>query len=164
MTTSRASDMTDLVIKEVTHLIEPVIDDMQFELVDIQYLSEHSRWVLKIYVDKEDGITLDDCARASREIGDLLDVKDIIQNEYVLEVSSPGLNRPLKREKEFKRAVGKKVKVKMITPVKGRRNFTGYLRSFQDGILYIEVDDNLIPLAWKEVGKANLVYEFVPGK
>ena len=74
---------------------------MDVELVDIEYLSEHGRWVLRIYVDQEGGITLDGCARVSREIGDLIDVKDILQHEYVLEVSSPGLNRPLKKEKDF---------------------------------------------------------------
>jgi ribosome maturation factor RimP len=151
----------DLVIKEVTLLIEPVLEEMDVELVDIEYLSEHGRWVLRIYVDQEGGITLDGCARVSREIGDLIDVKDILQYEYVLEISSPGLNRPLKKEKDFLRSVGNKIKVRMVAPVQGRRNFTGYLRDYSDGMLYIDVKNDLVPLPRVDVEKANLVYEFM---
>ena len=150
----------DLVIKEVTLLIEPVLEEMDVELVDMEYLSEHGRWVLRIYVDQEGGINLDGCARVSREIGDLIDVKEIIQHEYVLEVSSPGLNRPLKKEKDFLRSVGNKVKVRMVAPVEGRRNFTGYLRDYRDGMLFVDVKDILVSLPRTDVEKANLVYEF----
>jgi ribosome maturation factor RimP len=152
--------LADLVIREVNRIIEPVLGKMGFELVDIEYLSEHGRWVLRIYVDGDDGITLDDCARVSNEIGDLIDVNDILEHEYVLEVSSPGLNRPLKKEKDFLKAVGKKVKVKMIKPVKEKRNFVGYLKAFRNGILYVEVRNKLISLPVQDVKKANLVYEF----
>ena len=79
---------------KITKLVEPVLEDMGFELVDVEYLSRHGRWVLVLYIDKEGGVTLDDCARVSGEVGDLIDVKDIIDHEYVLEVSSPGLDRP----------------------------------------------------------------------
>ena len=152
--------LVDLVVRDVNRLIEPILNEMGFELVDIEYLSEHGRWVLRIYVDSEDGITLDDCARVSNEIGDLIDVNDIFEHEYVLEVSSPGLNRPLKKEKDFLKAIGKKIKVQMINPVKERRNFTGYLKAFQDGMLYIEVRNELISLPLRDVKKANLVYDF----
>ena len=149
-----------MVIRDVNRIIEPVLDEMGFELVDIEYLSEHGRWVLRIYVDGEDGITLDDCARVSNEIGDLIDVNDIFEHEYVLEVSSPGLNRPLKKEKDFQRAVGKKIKVKMLNPVKDRKNFTGVLKAYKHGILYIEMTNKLVLLPWQDVKKASLVYEF----
>ena len=154
------SDKADFDIKKVIQFVEPVLDEMGFELVDIEYLSEHGRWVLRIYADKEGGITLDDCAFVSRQIGVLIDVKDIIPHEYVLEVSSPGLNRPLKKEKDFLLAVGKKVKIKTIAPINGRRRFTGYLKKFHESSLYLEVDNNLIALPWQDVEKANLVYEF----
>jgi ribosome maturation factor RimP len=87
-------------------------------------------------------------------------VKDILQHEYVLEVSSPGLNRPLKKEKDFIKSIGNKIKIKMVEPVRGRRNFTGYLRDYKEGMLYIDVKNDLVPLPWAEVEKANLVYEF----
>ncbi|MCP4665749.1 MAG: ribosome maturation factor RimP [Deltaproteobacteria bacterium] len=149
--------------RKVERLIEPILDDMDYELVDIETLSERGRWILRIYVDKEGGMTLDDCARVSREIGDLIDVKDIFQHKYVLEVSSPGLNRPLKRERDFLWALGKKVKVKMVNPVKGRRNFVGYLRDLREGTLHLEVDKTLVFLSRKDVKKANLVFEFENG-
>ena len=154
------SEMTSPVIKEVTALIEPILDEMEIELVDIEYLSEQGRWILRIYVDESGGITLDDCARVSREIGDLIEVKDIFDQGYVLEVSSPGLNRRLKKEKDFERAVGKNIKIRMATPLEGQQNFRGSLQSFQDGILCLSVKDDLILLPCGDVEKANLVYDF----
>ena len=154
------SKSVDLIIGQVTRLIEPILDEMDFELVDTEYVSERGRWVLRIYVDQEGGITLDDCGRVSREIGDLIDVEEIFQHAYVLEVSSPGLNRPLKKEKDFLSVVDKKVKIKMVVPVQGRRNFTGYLRAFRDGKLFLELNNNQVSLSRQDVEKANLVYEY----
>ena len=154
------SKAANFVIREVSRLIEPVLDEMDFELVDVEYLSERGRWVLRIYVDREGGITVNDCAQVSREIGALIDVKDIFQHDYVLEVSSPGLNRSLKREKDFLRALGKKIKIKMRTPVEGRKIFTGYLRGFRDGTLALDVAGSMFSLSLKDVEKANMVYEF----
>jgi len=148
------------IAEQVANLVGPALEDMDFELVDVEYLSRHGKWVLRLYIDKEGGVTLDDCARVSREFGDLIDVKDIVIHKYVLEVSSPGLDRPLKKEKDLERAVGKKIKVKTVGPVKGRRNYTGYLRNFQKGILFMELESGPVELPWKEVDKANLVYEF----
>jgi len=153
-------EMTSPVMKEVSALIEPVLDEMEIELVDIAYLSEQGRWILRIYVDKSGGITLGDCTRVNREIGDLIEVKDIFHQEYVLEVSSPGLNRRLKKEKDFERAVGENIKIRMVTPFEGQRNFRGSLQSFQDGILCLSVKDDLILLPYRDVEKANLVYNF----
>ena len=149
-----------IVTKQVADLVEPILGEMGFELVDVQYLPKHGRWVLRLYIDTEGGVTIDDCARVSREIGDLIDVKDVIMHEYILEVSSPGLNRPLKKEADFIWARGKRVKVRMVKPVNGRRNFTGYLKNFEDGTLYVEAEGSLMALPWVEVEKANLVYEF----
>ena len=150
------------ITEQVAGLVEPSLEDMGFELVDVEYLSVHGKWVLRLYIDKEGGVTLDDCASVSREIGDLIDIKDVIVHQYVLEVSSPGLDRPLKKEKDFERAIGKKIKVKTITAVEGRRNYIGYLRNFQEGILYMELESGRVHLPWKDVDKANLVYEFNP--
>ena len=149
-----------LVMKKATDLIEPIINEMCFELVDVEYVSNQGRWVLRIYIDKEGGVTVDDCARVSGEIGDLIDVKEIIKHEYILEVSSPGLNRPLKKEKDFIWALDKKIKVRMAVPVMGRRNFTGYLKKFQSQTLYLEMESGHVTLPWREIDKANLVYEF----
>ena len=149
-----------LITERVANLAEPILDDMGFELVDVEYLSKYGKWVLRLYIDSERGITIDDCARVSGELGDLIDIKDVIEHEYVLEVSSPGLNRPLKKEKDFLRAIGKKIKVKTVTPLNGRRNFKGVLKAFQKGDLYLQVDNQQVVLTWSDIEKANLVYEF----
>ncbi len=149
-----------LIIKMITDLVEPILDEMGFELVDVLYLSKHGRWVLRLYIDRDGGVTINDCARVSGEMSDLLDVKEIIEHEYVLEVSSPGLNRPLKKERDFIHTIGKKIKVRMAVPVNGQRNFTGYLSNFQNSTLYVEMERGVVELPWQEVEKANLVYEF----
>ena len=154
------SEMTCPIIKEVCALIEPILDEIEIELVDIEYLFEQGRWILRIYVDKSGGITLDHCTRVSREIDDLIEVKDIFHQEYVLEVSSPGLNRRLKKEKDFQRVVGKKMKIRMAIPFEGQRTFRGSLQSFEDGILCLSVKDDLILLPYGDIEKANLVYDF----
>lgn len=154
------ANKSDLITREVVDLVEPVLEELGYELVDVEYLSNLGRWVLRLYIDKAGGVSINDCARVSGEVGDLIDVKDIIPHEYLLEVSSPGLDRPLKKEKDLLSALGKKVKVKMQVPVKGRRNFTGYLRTFQGGILTLEVGGISVTLPWRDVERANLVYEF----
>ena len=151
---------THVVVKRIADLVEPILDEMGFELVDVEYLSHYGKWVLRLYIDKEAGVTLDDCVRVSREVGDLIDIKEVVTHEYTLEVSSPGIDRPLKKEKDFVGAVGKKVKVRMSTPMNGQRSFTGYLKSFENDTLYIEMDGPPVALPWADVEKANLIYEF----
>ncbi len=149
-----------LIAEKVADLVEIVLEDMGIELVDVEYLSLRGRWVLRLYIEKEGGVTIDDCARVSGEIGDLIDVKDIISHEYVLEVSSPGLDRPLKKEKHFRDVIGMKIKVKMAAPVSERRNFAGLLKDFNEGNLILELDGGEVSLPWQDVERANLVYEF----
>ena len=149
-----------MIADQIISLAEPILDEMGFELVDAEYLSEHGRWVLRLYIDKTDGITVDDCARVSREVEGIIDIKDIINNEYVLEVSSPGLNRPLKKEKDFIRVIGKKIRVRMRNPVDGRKNYSGRLKKYKDRDIYLEVDGELMALSRQDIEKANLVYEF----
>ena len=151
---------THVVVNKVTDLVEPILDEMGFELVDVEYLSHYGKWVLRLYIDKEAGVTIDDCVRVSREIGDLIDVKEAVTHEYTLEVSSPGIDRPLRKEKDFHGAVGKKVKIKMRKPIGTRRNFVGYLKRFQDEKLHVEVDNEMVLLSLKDIEKSHLVYEF----
>ncbi len=152
--------MTESVLKEIERLIEPVLAEMGIDLVDMEYRSGQGRRVLRIYADRPTGINLDDCAMVSREIGNLLDVKDLLPQHYVLEVSSPGLNRPLKREKDFLRAIGQKIKVKTAVPLKGRKNFSGVLQSFENGMLQLKLDNTVVQIPEEGVNKANLVFDF----
>jgi ribosome maturation factor RimP len=147
--------------RQVAELIGPVLQEMGFELVDVKFFNSRGSWILRISVDKEEGgVTLDDCARVSGEIGDLIDVKDVIDHRYVLEVSSPGLDRPLTKERDFSRAVGKKIKVKTRAPIDGRRNFTGTLLGLEEGRVMLALDQGRVSIPLTEVEKARLVYDF----
>ena len=97
--------------KRTEELLLPIIEEKQFELVDVEYLKEGSNWYLRAYIDKEGGITVDDCELVSRTLSDILDKEDFISDAYILEVSSPGLGRPLKKEKDFQRSLGKEVEI-----------------------------------------------------
>ncbi len=147
------------ILRVVGNIIEPVIDELGYELLDVEYVVERGRWTLRIYIDKEGGVSVNDCAIVSKEVSPILDVEDPIDNSYVLEVSSPGLNRPLTKEKHFVWAIGKKIKVKTEMPIQGRRNFTGLLQDFKDGTLFLDVEGEMFSLSYDNIEKANLVYE-----
>jgi ribosome maturation factor RimP len=151
---------TQSIVKQVESLVAPILEQMGYELVDVEYVSSYGRWILRLFVDKEGGVTIGDCARITEELGDLIDVKEFIRHEYNLEVSSPGLDRPLRKEKDLSLALGKKIKVRMAAPLEGRRNFTGILLRYEEGILSLEVDGQEVSLPWPDVAKANLIYEF----
>jgi len=151
---------TVLIRNQVYDIASPIIEDIGFELIDVECVSVHGKWILRLYIDKEGGITVDDCVSISRELGVLLEIKDVINHEYVLEVSSPGLSRPLKREKDFIKFIGKKIKCKMVIPVEGQKNFSGCLKDFCDSTIYIETKDKMVELPYNDLEKANLVYEF----
>jgi ribosome maturation factor RimP len=148
------------VVDRVADLAQSLMDDMAFELVDVVFVSERGRWVLRVHIDKEGGITLDDCARVSRELGTLVDVNEIIEHPYTLEVSSPGLDRPLKKEKDFRRAVGMKIKIKTIAPIEGQKRIVGQLQEVREGTLILMVGNKCIPVSMVDIERANLVYEF----
>ena len=156
-------------IGKVEVLVLPLFEEMDLELVDIEYRREPQGWVLRFFLDKKGGITLDDCAMASRQISSLLDVEDIIPTAYNLEVSSPGLERPLKKRHDFIRFSGHLIKVKTLDPVatehsdKPRKTFTGTLvRLDQDDILITlhkhQAAEVRIPLS--NIDTAHLVPEF----
>lgn len=148
----------DDVISQVRGLVEPILDHKGMELVDIEYRIERGRWVLRLFIDKEGGITLDDCSDVSGEVGAILDVRDIIPHSYNLEVSSPGLDRPLVKERDFLGHLGERVKIKTREAIDGRRNFSVLLEDFKEGKVIVRDDSGMvweIPLV--EVVKAKLI-------
>jgi ribosome maturation factor RimP len=149
-------------MNQLTQLCEPVVTGQGYELVDVEWKHESGNWVLRLFIDKLAGtVSLDDCASVSRELSAVLDVADAIGPAYSLEVSSPGLNRPLKKESDFKRFVGKKAKIRTKHPVgEARRNFSGTLVAVDSGKVKIDVGDQVCEVAVDDVEKANLVYEF----
>ena len=150
-------------IQQLTKLCEPVITGQGYELVDLEFKTDPGvGLVLRIYIDKNGGnVGLDDCASVSRELSAVLDVEDVIKVAYSLEVSSPGLNRPLKKEADFARFVGKKAKIRTRHPVgEARRNFSGTLVGVTGGKVKIDVGDQVCEVPVDDVEKANLVFEF----
>lgn len=123
-------------------LIQPLIDANNFELVDVEFAKEGSDWYLRVYIDKDGGITVDDCELISRAFNEILDREDYISEQYIFEVSSPGLMRPLKKEKDYKRSVGKLIDIKLYKPVDKCKEFTGVLDSYDKDTVTIKMDDD----------------------
>ena len=119
----------------------PVMEENHFELVDVEYEKEAGTWYLRAYIDKEGGFTVDDCEMVSRRLGDLLDKEDFIDESYILEVSSPGLGRPLKKEKDFVRNKGKEVDIKLYKAIDRQKDFTGILTDFDKDTVTITMGD-----------------------
>ena len=123
-------------------LLNPIMERNGFELVDVEYVKEGGNWYLRAYIDKPGGINVDDCEKVSRELSDLLDEKDFIEESYILEVSSPGLGRPLKKEKDFKRSIGKEVEIRTYRMVDKKKEFIGILTAYDKDTVTIEVENS----------------------
>lgn len=154
--------------EQIEQLIQPILKDLGCELVDLEYQQEQRGWVLRVFLDKDGGINLDDCAKASREISSLLDVENLISTAYNLEVSSPGIERPLKKASDFERFVGQLAKIKTLDAIdpdetgKNRKTFVGTLSGFEAGdvLLKLKKDAAAIRIALHQIDKANLKFEF----
>jgi ribosome maturation factor RimP len=130
---------------------------MAYELIGVELTGSGNGTVLRIYIDAEKGITVDDCQAVSYQVSGILDVEDPLQNHYTLEVSSPGLDRPLVKPEHFKQFIGELVKIRSTEAVLGRKNFKGILESFDGEYLYVAVDNEVYEIPFDIVEKANLV-------
>ena len=122
-------------------LLMPIMEANGFELVDVEYVKEAGNWYLRAYIDKPGGITVDDCEVVNRELGDLLDRDDFIDDSYILEVSSPGLGRPLKKERDFIRSKGEEVEIRTYRMVDRQKEFRGVLKAWDKDTVTIETED-----------------------
>lgn len=143
-------------LQEVRQVVEPILESQGFELVDLEYQRESQGWVLRIYLDREGGVGLDDCAGISHEVGAVLEVKDLIPSAYILEVSSPGLTRPLKKPEDFNKFRNQMVKIKLYEPLDGRKNFKGTLLGLEGDRVRVEVEQRVYELPLQRIAKANL--------
>lgn len=150
------SNGTEGIITAIEAYAEPVLGDLGLELVKIQYRQESHGWVLRLFIDREDGVTIDDCATVSRAISTWLEVEDLIEQAYHLEVSSPGLERPLKTVEDFKRFAGRKARVKIKEPRGDQRVFTGILESVQENEIILIADGNPVHITFDEIARARL--------
>jgi len=128
----------------ITELATPIVDGLNFELVDVEFIKEGTNWYLRVYIDKPGGISIDDCQAVSEKISEILDVKDPIEQGYYLEVSSPGLERPLKTERDFIKYKGELVEVKVFQPINGKKIFEGELIGMVEDMIVINQGGNNI--------------------
>ena len=147
-------------LDRIERLVLPVVEDCGCELVDVQFRRESHGWVLRLYIDRPDGVTVDDCASVSREIAVLLEVDDPIAHAYHLEVSSPGLDRPLTRKEDFDRFQGRKVRIRLNRRLAERRVFTGVLKGLVNDQVHLLVEGTPVVLDIDMIARARLVPEF----
>ncbi|MFW6382071.1 MAG: ribosome maturation factor RimP [Bacillota bacterium] len=144
-------------------LVEDIIINDELEIVSVEYLKEGSNWVLRVYIEDRDGnLSIEDCTRISRDLSDKLDEEDFIDNSYILEVSSPGVERPLRNEEDYNRFIGKKVFIKTYAPLDGQKEFNGTLKGLINNSVKIISDDSeeIIEIPYKSIADARLSVEF----
>ena len=128
------------IVRQVWEHLEPELSRQGYELVEVEYGRQGGSSVLRLFIDKEGGINIDDCAEVSRYVSPLLDVENYIADSYTLEVSSPGIERPIRKPEDFIRFAGEQIKLRTIAPVHGRKRFKGVLRGYADGLVSVEED------------------------
>jgi ribosome maturation factor RimP len=143
--------------KEIENILFLPAQNEGFEIVDTEYIRESGKRVVRVYIDKDGGINMDDCEKMSRLFGQILDEVNIINESYVLEVSSPGIYRTLKREKDYQRFIGSKIRIKTLAAYNDQRNFLGALLSYENGIVKIDdVTSGIVEIEYSNIRKANL--------
>ena len=147
--------------QKTEEILEPIVQSHGFELVDVEYVKEGSTWYLRAYIDKPGGINIDDCEIVSRQLSDILDEKDYIDDAYILEVSSPGLGRPLKKEKDFKRSLGEEVEIRTYRMVDKQKEFTGILKEYDENTVTIEIGNETLKTFEKSnIALIRLAFDF----
>lgn len=146
------------IVKEIAL---PLVSEAGCELVDVEFVKEGSNWFLRVYIDKPEGVSLDDCENVSRPLNKIIDELDPISHEFFLEVSSPGIERPLKKPEDFVKAIGSNVEIKLFKAVDNTKQFEGELVSYEDGHLTIKTeDDKNYEFKSEDIAKAKKVFKF----
>lgn len=142
-------------------LLEPILEKYHYELYDVEFVKEAGSWYLRVYIDKEGGITIDDCELVSKELSDLLDEQDFISESYMLEVSSPGLGRRLRKDKHFEKSIGEEVEIRLYKPISEKKEFVGLLRSFDKNVITIELSDKTVmEIPREQIANVRLTFDF----
>ncbi|MBI5186134.1 MAG: ribosome maturation factor RimP [Nitrospinae bacterium] len=154
--------MSQSVTEKLRDILAPVVESEGMELVEVEYRREGRGWVIRIFIDKEGGITIEDCSLISREAGPILDVEDLIPHHYTLEVSSPGLDRPLKKLSDYQRFQGKLARINTFAPLGGRKKYLGRILGVEGEsvLLHIEAEDQKVAIPLRDIAKGNLEFEF----
>ena len=138
----------------------PLMEENHFELVDVEYVKEAGTWYLRAYIDKEGGIAVDDCEVISRILSDWLDQTDFIEDSYILEVSSPGLGRPLKKERDFERSLGEEVEIRLYKAQNKQKEFTGILKAYDKETVTIETAEGELVFERPDIALIRLAFDF----
>lgn len=142
-------------------ILLPIMEKHGFELWDVEYVKEGGNWYLRAYIDKPGGIMVDDCEAVSRELSDILDEQDFIEESYILEVSSPGLGRPLKKERDFERSLGEEVEIHTYRAIERQKEFIGILKDYDKNTVTIEYEDGEMKTFEKsEIALVRLAFDF----
>lgn len=144
---------------KIENLLEPIINNLKYELYDVQYVKEGRDYYLRITIDKEDGISIEDCEKVNRAIDDILDEADIISESYFLEVSSPGIERILRKPWHFERQIGKNVNIRLFKPIDKQKELQGILREYNKEALELEMNDEIVKIDLKDIALAKLVFD-----
>lgn len=148
---------SEQVVAAIEGYAAPVLESMGMELIEVQFRREGHGWVVRLYIDREEGVTLDDCAGVSREISTWLEVEDLIEHAYHLEVSSPGLERPLKKRKDYVRFAGRKARIKLREPLNEQKVFIGIIDQVDEERVVLIADEKPVSLSFDNIAKARLV-------
>ena len=150
--------------EHLVELIEPIVNGLGYECVGIEYNPHPKHGLLRIYIDKEEGVFLEDCSKVSHHLSGVLDVEDPIQGNYQLEVSSPGMDRPLFKIDQFKRFIGSQVKVTLFRPINERRKITGLILGVEDSTIRIQEGEQVFDVPFQVMSKARLVPDYIDVK
>lgn len=151
----------ELYEQRTEELLLPILEELGFELVDVEYVKEGGTMYLRAYIDKEGGITVDDCEKVSRRMNDLLDIEDYIEESYIFEVSSPGLGRPLKKEKDYIRSMGKELEIRTYRAVNREKEFYGILKAYDaDTVTIVTEDGEELTFAKADIALIRLALDF----
>lgn len=157
--------MAEVSLEKVEAVSSPIIQNLGYRLVDVELASEQGRVVLRLFIDKDGGsVTIGDCTLVSHAVEDAIDAEGALTMRYVLEVSSPGLDRPLKTENDFQRYSGREIRLKTREPVEGRMNYRGLLEKFENGKVHMTVDNMKFEIPFGQIAKARLVPDIQKGK
>ncbi|HCF4092080.1 TPA: ribosome maturation factor RimP [Pseudomonas aeruginosa] len=147
-------------LEQLQALLAPVVEALGYECWGVEFISQGRHSVLRVYIDRPEGILIDDCEAVSRQVSGILDVEDPISGEYTLEVSSPGMDRPLFTLEQFAKHAGEQVKIRLRSPYEGRRNYKGILRGVEEQDVVVLVDDHEYLLPIDSIDKANIIPRF----
>ena len=148
------------IYQSVVDLIEPTLEGNGIELVDVEYKKTGKIWVLRVFIDKNQEVTVHDCQELSREIEDLIEIHELIDDQYVLEVSSPGLDRPLKKDTDFLRNKGKRIQIKTYSPINNKKENAGTVIDFVNGTLFLGDKKDILKISLTEIAQAKLIIKF----